>query len=137
MDPIHVQKLLTDVSEEITNANGNIMTYEELLNKYSSEFHPNHFLMIDLKQNIATILRAILMNPMYEPGKEVLERRLELCEEILPVVKTVIPGYSKLYAIALYEYLLSFLELSELNFRCKEINKEIYHVSYRKETHKM
>lgn len=128
IDPMQIQKLLAEVSEEMGKANGDIMAYEELLQKYANDFHPNHFLMIDLKQNIATILRGILMNPMYKPGKEVLERRLDLCEEILPVVKCVIPGYSKLYAIALYEYLLSFLELSELDFRCKEISKDIYYV---------
>ncbi|KAM7345963.1 SET and MYND domain containing, arthropod-specific, member 7 [Cochliomyia hominivorax] len=126
LDPIQIQKLLTQVSEEMFKANGDIVAYEELLNKYSGDFHPNHFLMIDLKQNIATILRRILMNPMCKPSKEVLERRLDLCEEILPVVKHVIPGYSKLYAIALYEYLLSFMELTELDFRCKEITKDIY-----------
>lgn len=129
MDPIQIQKLLTEVSEEMVKANGDIMGYEELLHKYAGDFHPNHFLMIDLKQNIATILRSILMNPMCKPSKEVLQRRLDLCEEILPVVKRVIPGYSKLYAIALYEYLLSFLELTELDFRCKEIPKDIYCVS--------
>lgn len=129
IDPLQVQKLLTTVSEEMSQANGDIMAFEKLLQKFSGEFHPNHFLMIDLKQNIATILRGILMNPMCKPGKEVLERRLDLCEEILPVVKSVIPGYSKLYAIALYEYLLSFLELSDLDFRCREITKDIYYVS--------
>ena len=129
MDPVQVQKLLTEVSEAIGQANGDIIGYEELLQKYAGDFHPNHFLMIDLKQNIATILRTILMNPMCQPGKEVLERRLDLCAEILPVVKAVIPGYSKLYAIALYEYLLTFMELTELDFRCKDINKDIYCVS--------
>lgn len=129
MDSAGVQKLLVQASEDIGNTEGDVMSYEELLNKYGGEFHPNHFLMIDLKQNIATILRAVLINSMREPSKEVLMRRLELCEEILPVVKTVIPGYSKLYAIALYEYLLSFLELSEMDFRSKVITKELYCVS--------
>ncbi|XP_005188643.1 SET domain-containing protein SmydA-8 isoform X1 [Musca domestica] len=125
-DPVFAQKLLVQASEDIGNANGDVMTYEELLRKYSSDFHPNHFLLIDIKQNIATVLRAVLINSMREPNKDILRRRLELCEEILPVVRAVIPGYSKLYAIALYEYLLSFLELAELDFRSKEIPKDMY-----------
>lgn len=129
LDPVQIQKLLAEISEAMGKANGDIIGYEELLQKHAGDLHPNHFLMIDLKQNIATILRTILMNPMCQPGKEVLERRLDLCAEILPVVKAVIPGYSKLYAIALYEYLLTFMELTELDFRCKAIAKDIYCVS--------
>lgn len=128
-DAATVQKILIQASEDIANASGDVMAYEELLNRYAPEFHPNHFLMIDIKQNIATILRAILINSMRDPNKEVLRRRLDLCEEILPVVKVLIPGYSKLYAIALYEYLLSFLELADLDFRSKEIPKDLYVVS--------
>ncbi|XP_013099943.2 SET domain-containing protein SmydA-8 [Stomoxys calcitrans] len=126
LDAASVQKLLIQASEDVGNANGDVMAYEQLLHKYAGDFHPNHFLMIDLKQNIATILRAVLINSMRDPNKDVLRRRVDLCEEILPVVKAVIPGYSKLYAIALYEYLLSFLELAELDFRSKEIPKDLY-----------
>lgn len=125
-----VQKLLLEVAEEISATDGDVLKFEEILHKYSVEFHPNHFMMIDLKQSIATILRTILMNPMFEPSREILERRVQLCKEIVPVVRAVIPGYSKLYAIALYEYLMALLELAESDFKSNAIDKSVYEVSF-------
>lgn len=115
--------------QPLNEGNDDIQRYETLLKKSQKLFHPNHFMILEIKQNLASILRFMLKNSMYEPSKEVLKRKLQLCEDLLPVVRAVIPGYSKLYALALYEYLLSFIELTELD-RCTEaITKEIYSVS--------
>lgn len=115
-----VKQLLVDVGEALLEANTELLAYESLLAKYSANFHQNHFVLVEIKQNIAAILRAILMNPMCVPGKDLLERKLQLCEEMLPLVRAVLPGISKLYGIALYEYLLSYMELAELIFEDTE-----------------
>uniref|UniRef100_A0A0A1WXT0 Protein msta, isoform A n=1 Tax=Zeugodacus cucurbitae TaxID=28588 RepID=A0A0A1WXT0_ZEUCU len=114
-----VKQLLVDVGEALLETNSELLAYESLLAKYSVHFHQNHFVLVEIKQNIASILRAILMNPMCIPGKDLLERKLQLCEEMMPLVRAVLPGVSKLYGIALYEYLLSYMELAELIFEEK------------------
>lgn len=129
MDAIEMHKLLAEVGEELVNTNGNMDLYENLLAKYSALFHENHFLIIDIKQNIATILRAILMNPMCKTDKKMIQRRVQLCKEIIPVVRAVLPGISKLYAIALFEYLVPFLELIDLELKDKDISLEMYLVN--------
>ncbi|XP_054737026.1 uncharacterized protein LOC129243766 isoform X1 [Anastrepha obliqua] len=115
-----VKQLLVDVGEALLETNSELFAYECLLEKYSAHFHQNHFVLVEIKQNIASILRAILMNPMCVPGKDLLERKLQLCEEMMPLVRAVLPGISKLYGIALYEYLLSYMELAELVYEDKE-----------------
>ncbi|XP_017465316.1 PREDICTED: uncharacterized protein LOC108358464 [Rhagoletis zephyria] len=116
-----VKQLLVEVGESLLETNSELLAYECLLEKYGARFHQNHFVLVEIKQNIASILRAILMNPMCVPGKDLLERKLQLCEELMPLVRAVLPGVSKLYGIALYEYLLSFMELAELVYEDKEV----------------
>ncbi|XP_004517860.1 uncharacterized protein LOC101458132 [Ceratitis capitata] len=120
MDTAMVKELLVDVGEALLETNSELLAYESLLDKYGGRFHQNHFVLVEIKQNIAAILRAILMNPMCVPGQDLLERKLQLCEELMPLVRTVLPGISKLYGIALYEYLLSYMELAELMYEDKE-----------------
>ncbi|XP_055840242.1 SET domain-containing protein SmydA-8 [Episyrphus balteatus] len=126
MSELDVQKLLSEVAEQILYADGDIREYETLLAKYSGDFHPNHFLMIDLKQNTASILRSILMNPMCQPGRGVIRRKIELCEQMLPVVRALQPGISRLYAIASYEYVITYVELTEYEYNDGEISTEEY-----------
>lgn len=125
---VDVNRLLSEVAEQILYADGDVRQYEALLAKYTCDFHPHHFLMIDIKQNIASILRAILMNPLCQPGRSVLRRKIELCEEMLPVVRAVQPGISRLYAIALYEFVITFVELTNYEYNDGEISIDEYKV---------
>ncbi|KAH8384630.1 hypothetical protein KR093_003529, partial [Drosophila rubida] len=122
-----VHELLSEVGTALVDAKGELEAYEALLTQHKPLFHPNHFLLLDIKQNIASILRAAtLMNSLNEPCKQLLQRRVELCADLLPVCRAVVPGISKLYAIALFEYLVAFVELSELQFAEADINKKEY-----------
>ncbi|EDW74550.1 uncharacterized protein Dwil_GK21977 [Drosophila willistoni] len=122
-----VHELLAELGGALVEAKGELQAFESLLAQYKTLLHPNHFLMLDIKQNIASILRATaLMNCMDQPSKKLLARRVELCSELLPICRAVVPGISKLYAIALFEYLLSLIELVELQFSEGELNKKEY-----------
>lgn len=67
-------------------------------------------------------LKAICMStdPTAVP-KPVLRRKFELCEEILPILRTLEPGLSRLVGIAIYEYHAALVELSRRNFDTTEI----------------
>lgn len=130
---INIQKLLSEIVEQLLLADGDLRQYESLLTKYLVDLHPNHFLIIDIKQNIASVLRAILKNPMCQPARSIIRRKIELCESILPVVRALQPGISRLYAIALYEYVINFIELSVSEYK----NSEIAVVDYEKKLTKV
>lgn len=127
MPAVDVHEILTEVGTALVEAKGELNAYEALLAEHKPLFHPNHFLLLDIKQNIASILRAAaLMNSLNDPCKKLLARRVELCGDLLPVCRAVVPGISKLYAIALFEYLLAFVELTELQFAEGDVSKKEY-----------
>ncbi|XP_062136266.1 SET domain-containing protein SmydA-8 [Drosophila sulfurigaster albostrigata] len=122
-----VHELLGEVGSALVSAKGELEAYESLLAQHKQLFHPNHFLLLDIKQNIASILRAAtLMNSLNDPCKKLMQRRVELCADLLPVCRAVVPGISKLYAIALFEYLVAFVELTELQFADADVSKKEY-----------
>jgi len=130
MPAVDVHEILSDVGTALVEAKGELNAYEALLAEHKELFHPNHFLLLDIKQNIASILRAAaLMNSLNDPCKKLLARRVELCGDLLPVCRAVVPGISKLYAIALFEYLLALVELTELQFAEGDVSKKEYAVS--------
>ena len=119
----YVESIIERAKEQIFHAQGDIYHYELLLAKLSRILHRNHYLMIDLKQNIAAILRSIIHNLAQRPGRKVYERKVRLCQEIMIVLQIVQPGISRLKAIALYELCNSFAELSRLRFNEKELGE--------------
>ncbi|XP_030387506.1 uncharacterized protein LOC115634090 isoform X2 [Scaptodrosophila lebanonensis] len=122
-----VHELLAEVGAALVEVQGELPVFEALLAQYKPLLHPNHFLLLDIKQNIASILRAaILMNSLAEPCKKLLERRVQLCGDLLPVTRAVVPGISKLYAIALFEFLLASVDLSEMQFAESDVTKQEY-----------
>lgn len=120
----YVDSIIERAKEQIFHAQGDIYHYELLLAKLSRILHRNHYLMIDLKQNIASILRSIIHNLAQRPGRKVYERKVRLCQEIMVVLQIVQPGISRLKAIALYELCNSFAELSRLRFNEKELGEQ-------------
>ncbi|XP_016996758.2 SET domain-containing protein SmydA-8 [Drosophila takahashii] len=122
-----VHELQAEVGSALVEARGELPVYENLLTQFGPLLHPNHFMLLDIKQNIASILRAAaLMNSMEQPCKKLLARRVELCSDLLPVCRAVVPGISKLYAIGLFEYLLALVELVELQFAESDLDKKEY-----------
>lgn len=68
---------------------------ELLLNRMSTTFHTNHFLMLDLKQRLLSIYRDMILLGS-NMSSRILQRDIELCHEVLPVIETVEPGLSRL-----------------------------------------
>ncbi|XP_037953056.1 uncharacterized protein LOC119683451 [Teleopsis dalmanni] len=103
-----IAALKSNIEDEINGATGDMVTLESLLQKYSKILHTNHFLLIRIKHNILMILNEILF---HKKAEELKERKIQLHEEILPLVRLVSPGISKLYAFELHDYLSSFIQL--------------------------
>lgn len=53
--------------------------------------------------------------------RQALKRKLELCEEMLQILRVLDPGVSRLTGIALYEYHAALVDLSRRNHDIGEI----------------
>ncbi|XP_068147750.1 SET domain-containing protein SmydA-8 [Drosophila tropicalis] len=117
-----VANMLERAKEEVFHARDNIYRMELLLAKLSRLLHGNHYIMLDLKQNIAAILRQILQNMAHRPNRKVYERKIRLCQEILLVLKVLAPGINRLKAIALYELANTQAELARKLYTEQELS---------------
>ncbi|KAH8297375.1 hypothetical protein KR044_011096 [Drosophila immigrans] len=117
-----VANLLERAKEEVFHARDDIYRLELLLVKLGRLLHGNHYIMLDLKQHIASILRQILQNMAHRPNRKVYERKIRLCQEILLVLKVVAPGLNRLKAIALYELANTQAELGRKLYSEQEHN---------------
>ncbi|KAH8384725.1 hypothetical protein KR093_006485 [Drosophila rubida] len=117
-----VANVLERAKEEVFHARDDIYRLELLLVKLGRLLHGNHYIMLDLKQHIASILRQILQNMAHRPNRKVYERKIRLCQEILLVLKVVAPGLNRLKAIALYELANTQAELGRKLYSEQELN---------------
>lgn len=119
-----INELLSKIKDDIENIGMDLRELELSILKYSEILNPKHSFVIELKQNVAAILREIAVNNLSHPPKKVLKRKLELCEEILPILQSLQPGISRMTGIALYESHVPLVQLAHRNYESKEIKCE-------------
>ncbi|KAJ8982545.1 hypothetical protein NQ317_005547 [Molorchus minor] len=95
----------------------NVKGIENLLEKLLQTFHPNHYLILELKQNLIGLYLRL------PPKKQHLSRRIVLCQGLLEVLSKVEIGLSRLKAITLHEMHSAMVDLSQKQYRDKELNE--------------
>jgi hypothetical protein len=70
---------------------------EDLLRQLLRTFPPQHFLILELKQALVAAYRD--MSREQNPSRKILNRKIELCRDMLPVLQVVEPGISRLRGI--------------------------------------
>lgn len=68
---------------------------ETFLNKISKTLPKENFITIDVKQSLIAAYRDVLRRDI-KPSKHVLQRKLELCHDLLPLLNKIEPGISRL-----------------------------------------
>lgn len=119
-----------------------------LIAKYTLLLHSNHYLLIEMKQKLAAIIRhmnvsafdsittkmsnqciSIGQKPVDQhnnqfrssPIVRLLERKIELCKEFIPLLDILNPGISRMKAIVLYEQFGPIVQLAKLYYQQKVI----------------
>lgn len=69
---------------------------ENFIKKYSNILHSNHYLMLKAKHTLAGLLR---INNTIGTKRKTAQRLLDLCLDILSVLKIIHPGISRLTGI--------------------------------------
>ncbi|KAL5287691.1 hypothetical protein ACFFRR_008536 [Megaselia abdita] len=123
-DPSEIEELVTDAELSLTESEGNLRLLETTLRRYSKVLHKNHHVLVELKQDISAILRNLINDPTFNPNVELLQRKAQLCGEILDVLKIVQPGISVMKGIALYEFALPTSDIGRMNFDSGKITKD-------------
>lgn len=79
--------------EEADNSDSRIM--ENLLKKFSRTFPQTNVVMVEIKQNLVALYRDIILREP-SPSRKVMQRKINLCLDLLKVLDAIEPGISRL-----------------------------------------
>lgn len=115
IDATHIQRLLRDARSTADHTNYNIDDVETFIQNYETKLNPNHYIIIEMKQKLAALIRqAFESNPKHSNGRSLHHRKIEICQELYVLLNVLQPGLSRLRGIALYEQFISFHKLAKM-----------------------
>lgn len=119
-----VRLLMKRIGDEIERINGNDLNgYEALLYRYRNVLHPNHYHCIGVKHSLSQLYGKIDGYMIQELSVTLLERKIQLCREILSIFDVIEPGLSRLRGMTLYELHAPIMILATRDFQAKIISK--------------
>lgn len=148
-----IQLILRDIRLQVQQIGPNIEHIEMFIAKYTQILHPNHYLLIEMKQKLAAVIRHMgattydsVSRPFvmdggggggrsssnqraHSPLENLLKRKIDLCKEFIPLLQILQPGISRLKAIALYEQFAPLVQLAKLHHQRKLITDAEYLVN--------
>jgi len=89
---------------------------EKLLRKYRSVLHPFHFINTSLKQSLIEMYGRVDGYEMVDLPDILLERKEEMCRQVLKVLDVFEPGLSRTRAMMLYERHVPIVLLAKSGF---------------------
>lgn len=88
----NVDGSIADINRAITMANFDVCKLETIIRNFSHRLHQNHHLMLKAKQILAGVLKMTTIRSR----RFTAQRLLELCSDILTVLRIIYPGISRL-----------------------------------------
>ncbi|KAH8378379.1 hypothetical protein KR093_011085 [Drosophila rubida] len=89
---------------------------ERLLRKYKSLLHPAHYIATGLRQLLIEMYGRVQGYEMVQLTDQLLERKAQLCREVLHVLDRFEPGLSRARAMNLYELHVPLVLLAKSGF---------------------
>ncbi|XP_055542478.1 SET domain-containing protein SmydA-8 [Wyeomyia smithii] len=104
--------------------------YERLLQNFTTILHPLHFINTTIRDNLIQLYGRIPGYRMSELPDTLLERKVELCKDVLKILNVFEPGKSRARAMVLYELhapivLLAKSNLSRGKLEVNEFKKKL------------
>jgi hypothetical protein len=93
---------LKALQDEIESTNA-VESMENLLEKYKSVLHSNHFVMISLKNALVDSYGHVKGHLLSELPDALLRRKIELCEELLEILDVFEKGKSRARGLMMFE----------------------------------
>lgn len=98
----NVERLLKALQDEIESTSS-VESMENLLAKFGSVLHPNHFIMISIKNSLVDSYGHVKGHLLVQLPDALLRRKIELCEELLEILDVFEGGKSRARALMLFE----------------------------------
>lgn len=95
---------------------GRLEAYERLYKKFRSVLHPRHFINTSIRHSLIELYGRIPGYEMAELPDVLLERKVDLCRDVLRVLDVVEPGLSRSRAMVLYELHAPLIMLAQSAF---------------------
>ncbi|KAK4874047.1 hypothetical protein RN001_013407 [Aquatica leii] len=129
-----LQLLIERISREAESLDCNdIKGMEAFLQKYRNVLHSNHYLCLGIKLSLSQLYGKANGYIINDLSPEILNRKKDICEEIMEVFDVIEPGFTRLRGVTLYElhapimmlttksYEQGTLTKTELRKRLKEV----------------
>lgn len=126
---VAVKKVFSTIQAEIETVemmsdSEGIEARETIFRKYRSVLHPKNAYMTILRVALSQLYGKAEGYTMEDLPDLILERKVELCEQLLEVLDVVEPGYSRIRGITYYELHSPLLILARNQYSAGMINKE-------------
>lgn len=76
---------------------------EEIFQKYRVVFHPCHYLLIGLQQNLIELYGRVDGYKLQDLTDNLLEHKMTMCRSVLNVLNVLYPGKTRTRAMLLYD----------------------------------
>lgn len=107
--------------EDADNTDSRIM--ENLLKRFARTFPQSNVIMVEIKQNLVALYRDIILREP-SPSRKVMQRKINLCLDLLTVLDAIEPGISRLRGITMYELHTPKVMLANREYDSGEITSE-------------
>nr|XP_049702787.1 SET domain-containing protein SmydA-8 isoform X1 [Helicoverpa armigera]XP_049702791.1 SET domain-containing protein SmydA-8 isoform X1 [Helicoverpa armigera]XP_049702794.1 SET domain-containing protein SmydA-8 isoform X1 [Helicoverpa armigera] len=120
-----VQLLLKRLTDEFEQIDANdVRGYEGFLHKYRNVIHPTHYLCLSAKHSLSQLYGKVADYMIHEMPEAELNRKIEICRDLMKAFDVIEPGYSRLRGVTLYELHAPLMILTTRDFEKKAITKD-------------
>ncbi|XP_022823209.1 protein msta-like isoform X1 [Spodoptera litura] len=120
-----VQLLLKRLTDEYEQIDANdVRGFEDFLHKYRNVIHSTHYLCLSAKHSLSQLYGKVAEYMIHEMPEAELNRKIEICRDLMKAFDIIEPGYSRLRGVTLYELHAPLMILTTRDFEKKAITKD-------------
>ncbi|KAH9632380.1 hypothetical protein HF086_011880 [Spodoptera exigua] len=120
-----VQLLLKRLTDEYEQIDANdVRGFEGFLHKYRNVIHNTHYLCLSAKHSLSQLYGKVADYMIHVMPESELNRKIEICRDLMKAFDIIEPGYSRLRGVTLYELHAPLMILTTRDFEKKAITKD-------------
>ncbi|KAK5641885.1 hypothetical protein RI129_010432 [Pyrocoelia pectoralis] len=119
-----IRLLIDRITKEVEGLDSNdIQGMESFLQKYRNVLHPNHYLCLGIKLSLSQVYGKVTGYIINDLSPEALNRKKDICKEIMEVFNVIEPGFTRLRGVTLYELHAPIMMLTTKNYEQGKLTK--------------
>lgn len=121
----NVNRLLKALQVEIESTSS-VESMENLLEKFESVLHSNHFIVISIKNSLIESYGHLKGHLLSELPDALLRRKIELCEDVMAILNVFESGKSRARGLMMYELHASIAFLAQSRHQMESLTEQEY-----------